>query len=53
MYYIGHTNNLIDRLLRHNSGRENFTSKYMPWSVIWATSKDNKALAYQLELKLL
>jgi len=31
-YYIGHTNNLDARIARHNSYREEYTKKYVPWT---------------------
>ena len=33
-YYVGHTNNLEERLLRHNSGRSKSTKKGKPWKVM-------------------
>ena len=32
--YIGQTNNLEDRLLRHNSGRNKYTKRKGPWKLI-------------------
>jgi len=29
-YYIGQTSDIIDRIKRHNSGSEKFTSPYLP-----------------------
>ncbi len=52
MYYVGATNDLEDRLRRHNSGIENHTSKYRPWKMLWFTEKPNKSEAFQLEKKL-
>ena len=52
LFYKGSTNNVDKRLKRHNSGYETFTSKGIPWVLIWFTSKESKAEAYQLELKL-
>jgi len=34
-YYIGQTNNLDQRLARHNAGLEYWTKRYRPWSVIY------------------
>ncbi|HEY1038318.1 MAG TPA: GIY-YIG nuclease family protein [Bacteroidia bacterium] len=51
-FYKGHTNNIIDRLRRHNNRQEDFTSKGVPWRLIWTTNKNSKAEAYQLELKI-
>jgi len=52
MYYVGATNDLEDRLHRHNSGLENHTKKYKPWKLIWYTEKPNKSEAFKLEKKL-
>jgi putative endonuclease len=51
-YYIGQTNNLEGRLDRHNKGMENFTAKYLPWTMIWHTSKPDRSSAMILERKL-
>jgi putative endonuclease len=52
VFYKGHTNDIQARLERHNNGQENFTSKGVPWILLWITEKPMKAEAYQLELKL-
>ncbi|MBK9108981.1 MAG: GIY-YIG nuclease family protein [Saprospiraceae bacterium] len=52
IHYIGHTSNLDDRVLRHNKGLENFTSKFRPWTLVFALKKDSKVQAFALELKL-
>jgi len=52
IYYKGHTNNLEERLKRHNGGKEKYTSKGIPWRLIWSTEKPSKSEAYQLEMKL-
>ena len=51
-FYVGQTNDLNDRLLRHNSGREKYTRLGMPWILIWSTIKPNRNEALQLERKL-
>ena len=52
LHYIGHTNNLEDRLLRHNSNRNKFTKNKGPWKIIKAVNCNSKSDAYKLELKL-
>ena len=52
MYYIGHTNNLEDRLIRHNSNRNKFTKNKGPWKIIKTVKCSTKSEAYKLELKL-
>jgi len=34
-HYTGYTNNLIDRLRRHNSGLSKYTSRGIPWKLIY------------------
>jgi len=52
LYYIGHTNNLDDRLRRHNSNRNKFTRNKGPWKLVSSAKCDTKSEAYKLELKL-
>jgi putative endonuclease len=42
-YYTGQTNDLEDRLHRHNSSQEKFTSKGVPWKFIMEHSTGNKS----------
>ena len=41
-----------ERLSRHNKGMENYTSKYLPWEMVWSTEKADRAEAMGLEKKL-
>jgi len=52
MYYVGASNDVLDRLNRHNSGLEKHTKKYKPWKLEWFTEKPNKSAAFKLEKKL-
>ena len=49
-YYVGSTNNLVDRLKRHNSGRSTFTKRGVPWILIYKKEYPTKSEAYQAEL---
>ena len=51
-YYIGQTDNLSNRLERHNAGYEKATKPYIPWQLVWYTTKQSRAEAMQLEKKL-
>ena len=51
-YYIGQTQNLHERLKRHNAGTEKATAPYIPWNILWTTEKSTRAEAVQLERKL-
>ena len=33
--YVGHTDNILRRLVEHNSGKSVFTRKYKPWNLIY------------------
>jgi putative endonuclease len=52
LFYRGQTNNLSDRLTRHNNGDEKFTQKGTPWRLIWSTNKESRSESLKLETKL-
>jgi putative endonuclease len=51
-YYVGQTNNLSDRLNRHNAGQENFTLKGLPWKLVWSIEVESRAAAMQKEKQI-
>ena len=51
-FYIGQSNNLQDRLHRHNQQNEKATAPYAPWELIWHTQKNSRVEAIALEKKL-
>ena len=51
-FYIGQTNNLTERLYRHNSGFEKATKPYIPWELKLSLEKEDRATALKLEKKL-
>jgi putative endonuclease len=34
-FYIGYTNNLINRIKEHNSGLSAATKPYLPWQIVY------------------
>ena len=50
--YIGQTNNLEDRLLRHNSNRNKWTKNKGPWVFIFHKEFETRSEAIILERKL-
>ncbi len=50
--YIGQTNNLEDRLKRHNSNRNLFTKNKGKWKLIFSKAFNNRGEAILLEKKL-
>jgi putative endonuclease len=51
-YYVGSTGNLENRVLRHNKGYEKFTSKGVPWQLIWNESYNSRSEAIRMEIKI-
>ena len=51
-YYIGHTENLKERLKRHNGGRVKSTKKGIPWEVVYTEDYITKSEAYRRELEI-
>ena len=51
-FYIGQTQDVTDRLSRHNNGYEHATSPYVPWEIRCFIEKESRAEAMALEKKL-
>ena len=51
-YYKGHTNNVDNRLSRHNNGQSTYTKSGIPWTLVLALPKPTKQEAIILEKKL-
>jgi len=51
-FYVGSTGNLENRVKRHNKGEEKFTSKGVPWKLIWSESYRTRSEAVQMENKI-
>jgi putative endonuclease len=50
--YIGQTNNLHDRIHRHNTNRNKWTKNKGPWILIFSQAFESRAEAMALETKL-
>ncbi|SOD95676.1 putative endonuclease [Spirosoma fluviale] len=48
-YYAGQTENLNRRLLEHNSGKGNYTSKGAPWRMVHCFECASRSEAIHLE----
>ena len=48
-YYIGHTNNLTERLKKHNSNHKGFTGKARDWKIVYTENFSDKKEAYLRE----
>jgi putative endonuclease len=51
-YYVGSTNDIEDRLYRHNSGQSTFTKTGIPWVLIHTEETNTRAEAVRLELSI-
>jgi putative endonuclease len=51
-YYVGATNDLEDRLKRHNSDKDKFTSKGQPWQLVYVEEYHTKAEAMRREREI-
>ncbi len=51
-FYIGHTGNLEERLIQHNSGKVKATRNKGPWSFVYLESFDTKIEANRRELEI-
>ena len=49
-YYIGHTSDIEERLVRHNSGKVTATRNKGPWTVVYFETYETKAEANSREL---
>ena len=47
--YVGMTQNLAERIHRHNSGRERTTKPYRPFELIYTEEKSNRVEARKRE----
>ena len=52
MYYKGQTNNILNRLERHNRGYEKYTKAYRPWELVFYAKYETRPEAVLMEKKL-
>jgi putative endonuclease len=51
-YYCGQTQNLSERLKRHNTGRNKSTRPERPWNLVWKAEVADRSEAVLLETKI-
>ncbi|TDE08183.1 GIY-YIG nuclease family protein [Dyadobacter psychrotolerans] len=51
-FYAGQTQDIDKRLLQHNSGKGDFTSRGTPWQLIWSSCCDTRSEAVNLESRI-
>ncbi|MBK8672065.1 MAG: GIY-YIG nuclease family protein [Bacteroidetes bacterium] len=51
-YYVGHTENLDERLRKHLTNHKGFTSAAKDWKIVYTEKFENKSAAYKRELEV-
>jgi putative endonuclease len=51
-YYVGHTDDIIERLSRHNRGAVLSTKSGKPWKLIYKEDFETRSGAYRRELEM-
>ena len=51
-YYVGSSNNISDRLKRHNNKQSRYTKKGVPWDLVTSFECDSRPEAVRLEKKI-
>jgi putative endonuclease len=51
-FYKGQTDDLAERINRHNNGWEKATQFGRPWKLVWKCEKSDRSSAVRLEKKL-
>jgi putative endonuclease len=51
-FYAGSTQDLANRISEHNKGEAKFTSKGIPWVLIWNIEVETKLEAVRQELRI-
>ncbi len=51
-FYKGQTQNIEQRLEKHNKGLVKSTLRYKPWTLVWVGEKSTRKEAVNLEKKL-
>ena len=48
-FYIGYTSNIEQRIEYHNTGKSRYTSRKMPWRLVYTEHFDSRSEALQRE----
>jgi putative endonuclease len=52
-FYIGHTTEqLVERIRKHNSNHKGFTGKFQDWKLVYSEAFTSKQLAFARERKV-
>ena len=45
-FYFGQTQNILARLDKHNKGQSKYTSKFIPWNLVWFKTFETRKEAF-------
>ena len=48
-YYVGFTENIENRIAQHNNGKSNYTSRKIPWKLVYVEKFEIKSAALKRE----
>ena len=51
-YYVGSTDNLKDRIERHNQGRVSYTKPRRPWTLVYSEEHQDRSSAAKREYEI-
>ena len=51
-FYFGQTQDIKARFERHNNGLSTYTSKFLPWNLVWLKIFETRKEAYSYEQSL-
>jgi len=51
-YYVGQTNDVEDRIERHNLGKSNYTRKKIPWELVYTEEFETRSEAMKREKEI-
>ncbi|MFZ5554628.1 MAG: GIY-YIG nuclease family protein [Bacteroidota bacterium] len=51
-FYVGHTNDINERLIRHNTGQNISTKNGAPWILVYHEKYSDRSMASKRELKI-
>ncbi len=51
-FYVGSTNNIDNRIYRHNKGQSKYTRKGIPWELVHLEKFNNRTDAYRREKQI-
>ncbi|MEW5800388.1 MAG: GIY-YIG nuclease family protein [Bacteroidota bacterium] len=51
-YFVGHSEDVVNRLMRHNNGKSKSTKRGIPWDLVWKYKCATRSKAVLLENKI-